>query len=74
MNKGSKGKEKRLAAITHVNSPGSKTKSERIKLTLQGQRLSCAQLEQELNEMRAELQKTNIEVDHELINDFTRYP
>ena len=24
--------------------------------------------------MRAELQKTNIEVDHELINDFTRYP
>ena len=44
----------------------------RIKLlTLQGQRLRCAEPERQLNEMDAELQKTNIEVDHELSNAFT---
>ena len=44
----------------------------RIKLlTLQGQRLRCAEHERVLNEMHAELQKTNIEVDHELSNAFT---
>lgn len=40
--------------------------------TLQGQRLRCAELERELNEMRAEIVKTNIEVDHELSNDFSK--
>ena len=50
----------------------SKTDPSRLKLTLQGQRLRCAQLERELNEMRAELQSTNIEVDHELGNDLTK--
>ena len=50
----------------------SKTDPARLKLTLQGQRLRCAQLERELNEMRAELQSTNIEVDHELSNDLTK--
>ena len=40
--------------------------------TLQGQRLRCAELERELNEMRHELQKSNIEVDHELSNDFAK--
>ena len=41
-------------------------------LTLHGQRLRCAELEQQLNDMKAELQKSNIEIDHELSNDFTR--
>ena len=71
VNNASKAKEKRSATPAHVKAPVSKTNPKRIKLTLQGQRLRCAQLERELNEMRAELQKTNIEVDHELSNDFT---
>ena len=50
----------------------SKTDPERIKLTMQQQRLRCYELERELNEMRHELQKSSIEVDHELSNDFAK--
>jgi len=50
----------------------SKTDPERIKLTLQGQRLRCAELERELNEMQSELLKSNVEVDQELSDDFTQ--
>ncbi len=50
----------------------SKTDPERIKLTLQGQRLMCPQLEQQLKEMRAELLKSSLEIDHELNDDFTQ--
>lgn len=64
-------KQRRLSTPAHVKAPVSKTDPERLKLTLQGQRLRCAELERELNEMRMELQKSNIEVDHELSNDFT---
>jgi len=39
-------KEKRLSVPAKLNAPVSKTALERIKLTLQGQRLKCAQLEQ----------------------------
>ena len=67
-----KAKERRQLKPAHTNAPVSKTVPERIKLTLQGQRLRCAELERELNEMRHELQKSNIEVDHELSNDFTK--
>ena len=56
----------------YVNAPVSKTDPERIKLTLQGQRLKCAQLEQQLTEMRAELLKSSVEIDNELSNDFTQ--
>ena len=49
--------------------PVSKTDPARIKLTLQRQRLRCAELECELNAMHSELQKTNVEIDHELSND-----
>jgi len=66
-----KAKEKSLSKPAHVKAAGSKTNPERIQLTLQGQRLRCAQLEQELSEMRTELIKSNIEVDHELSNDLT---
>ena len=34
--------------------------------------MRCAELERQLNEMRVELEKTNIEVDHELSNDFSK--
>ena len=34
--------------------------------------MRCAELERELNEMRMELKKSSIEVDHELSNDLTK--
>jgi len=67
-----KAKESRQLRPAHVNAPVSKTNPERLKLTLQAQRLRCAELEKELNEMREELRKSNIEVDHELSNDLTK--
>ena len=67
-----KSKENRSAKPAHVKAPVSQTDPERIKLTLQGQRLRCAELEQQLNDMKAELQKSNIEIDHELSDDFAR--
>ena len=60
-----KAKESRRLKPAHVNAPVSKTNPERMKLTLQAQRLRYAELEKELNEMREELRKSNIEVDHE---------
>ena len=68
----SNAKERRQLKPAFVKAPVPKTDPERIKQTLQGQRLQCAELERELNEMRAELVKTNIEVDHELSNDFSK--
>ena len=59
-------KEWRLSKPANVKAPVSKTDPERIKLTLQEQRLKCAELERELNEMPVAIVKTNIEVDHEL--------
>jgi len=50
--------ESRSAKPAHVKAPVSKTDPERLKLTLQGQRLRCAELEQKLNDMKAELQKS----------------
>lgn len=67
-----KAKERRLSKHANVKAPISKTDPKRIKLTLQEQRLKCAELERELNEMRGVIVKTNIEVDHELCNDFTK--
>lgn len=65
-----KAKERRQSRPAHVNAPVSKTDPERIKLTLQGQRLRCAELERQLNEMCVELEKTNM--NHELRNDFSK--
>ena len=62
-------KKKKLAEPAHINSPVSKTPPERIKLTLQKQRLKCANLEKKLNEMTAEIENSSVEVDHGLSND-----
>ena len=67
----SKAKKRHLSKPAHLKVPVSETNPERIKVTLQEQRLRYAGLEQELCEMRPELLKSNIEVDHELNNDFT---
>ena len=64
-------KAKEMVIPAHAKAPVSKTDPVRIKLTLQEQRLKCAQLEQELTEMRTEILKSNIEVDHQLSNDLT---
>ena len=66
-----KAKERRQSKPAHINAPVSKTDPERMKLTLQGQRLRCAELERQLNERRLELEKIN-KVDHELSNDFSK--
>ena len=71
LQKDTRANERRLSKAAHVKAPVSKTDPERIKLTLQGQRLKCSELERELSEMRAAITKSNIEVDHELSNDFT---
>lgn len=67
-----KGKENKLLKPAHIKAPISKTDPERVKLTLQEQRLKCAQLERELHEMRTELQKSNIEIDPKLSDDFSK--
>ena len=65
-----KAKQCRSSKSALLNAPVSKTHPERIKLTLQEQRLKCAQLEQALSEMRAELQKSSMEINNDLNNDF----
>ena len=67
-----KGKENRLLKPAHIKAPISKTDPERVKLTLQEQRLKCAQLERELHEIKTELQRSNIEIDPKLSDDFTQ--
>ena len=47
-----KAKDRQPLKPAHLNAPVSKTDPERIKLTLQHQRLRCHELEQELNNMR----------------------
>ena len=65
----SKCKEEETYQPAHINSPISQTAPSRIKLTLQMQRLKCADLERQLKEMQTEIQKSSIEVDHELSKD-----
>ena len=45
------------------------TSPDRIKLTLQNQRLKCAQLQRKIDDMAIELQKLSFSVDHELSED-----
>ena len=66
-----KAQQKKLAEPAHLFSPISKTAPERIKLTLQMHRLKCAELEQKLEEMKLEIQKSSVEVDHQLSQDIT---
>ena len=58
-------KQKRLSA------PVASTAPERLKLTLQMQRLKCSELEHQLEEMKQEITKSSLLVDHELSNDLT---
>lgn len=64
-------KQRRLSEPAHVKAPVSSTAPERLKLTLQMQRLKCSELEQQLEEMKQEITKSSVLVDHELSNDLT---
>ena len=70
--KARKAKESRLRKSAHVNATSSKTDPERIKFSLQGQQFRCAQLEQQLTEMHAELLRSSVEIDHELNENFAQ--
>ena len=55
-----------------LNAPIKFTSPERIKLTLQNERLKCKQLEHELSKMRSALEKQDGSVDHQLNKDFLK--
>ena len=63
-------KQRKLTEPAHINSPVSQTPPERLKLTLQMQRMRCSQLENQLRLMEEELNKSSVHIDHELSKDF----
>ena len=63
-------KQRKLTEPAHINSPVSQTPPERLKLTLQMQRMRCSQLENQLRLMQEELNKSSVHIDHELSMDF----
>ena len=64
-------KQRRISQPAHLYAPVSKTTPERLKLTLREQRLRCVELERQLNEMKTEIIKSSVEVDHNSSNDLT---
>jgi len=64
-------KQRRLSEPAHIKAPVASTAPERLKLTLQMQRLKCSELEHQLEEMKQEITKSSVLVDHELSNDLT---
>ena len=64
-------KQRRMSEPAHVKVPVVNTAPERLKLTLQMQRLKCSELEHQLEEMKQEITKFSVLVDHELSNDLT---
>ena len=69
----SKSRQSRTLKPAHVKAPVSVTDPRRLKLTLQEQRLRCAEFEGQLDEIRTELHKSSINIDHELGNDFAKF-
>ena len=53
-------KQRKLTEPAHINSPVSQTPPERLKLTLQMQRMRCSQLENQLRLMQEELNKSSV--------------
>ena len=62
-------KIKRLRIPAKPKAPVSLTSPDRIKLTLQDQRLKCAQFQRKIDDMTIELKKSSFSVDHELSGD-----
>ena len=65
-----------IAKIKHLRipakpkAPASLTSPDRIKVTLQDQRLKCAQFQRKIDGMAIELKKSSFSVDYELSGDF----
>ena len=57
-------KQRRMSEPAHLFAPVSKMAPDRLKLTLREQLLKCADLEYQLKEMKSEIEKSSIEVDH----------
>ncbi len=66
-----KGKERNLSIPAKPNAPISTTAPEKIKLTLQQQRLKCAQLEERIKEMDAEMKASAVQVSDDLGKDLS---
>lgn len=66
-----KAKQRRLSEPAHLKAPVANTAPDRLKLTLQMQRLKCSELEHQLEEMKQEIKNSSVLVDHELSNDLT---
>ena len=66
-----KAKQRRLSEPAHLKAPVANTAPDRLKLTLQMQRLKCSELEHQLEEMKQEIKNSPVLVDHELSNDLT---
>lgn len=66
-----KAKQRRLSEPAHLKAPVANTAPERLKLTLQMQRLKCSELEHQLEKMKQEIKNSSVLVDHELSNDLT---
>ncbi|PFX27521.1 hypothetical protein AWC38_SpisGene7781 [Stylophora pistillata] len=62
---------RKLAEPAHLFAPVIKISPQRIKATLQLQRLKCAEREKHLYNMRCEIQKSSLKVDDELSRDIT---
>ena len=62
-------KIKRLRIPAKPKAPVSLMSPDRIKLTLQDQRLKCAQLQRKIDDMVIELKASSLSVDHELSGD-----
>ena len=62
-------KTKRLRIPAKPKAPVSLKSPDRIKLTLQDQRLTCAQLQRKIADMAIEFKKSSFAVDHEFSGD-----
>ncbi|KAJ8025305.1 Transposable element P transposase [Holothuria leucospilota] len=68
--KATEAKRKQILIPAKTKAPVTRTNPFRIKLTLQAQRLKCAQLQKELESMKEELLKSSVAVDHSMSKDF----
>ncbi len=62
-------RRRKLLLPAKTKAPVATTNPARIKLTLQAQRLKCALLQKEFDDMKAELLKSSVQIDNDLSRD-----
>ncbi len=67
--KSTKAKRRRMLIPAKLKALVSKTDPCRLKLTLQAQRLKCNQLQNEISNIKSELLKSSVRIDHTLSKD-----